>query len=239
MTIPLFHGDGHCVLLYESAIYKTRFACWFCLFVFFLKFWTHFKNYFVIRSDNLKKGIEIDEQELAERCAKGERPAMKELYSRYAARLSALCSRYSDGPTEGMDIMHDTMVKVFRKIGMYRYNGEGSLYSWLSRLAVNTAIDRLRKEGRLRVISFREDFPESEEAEQNEIISVPGPEIRSMIRKLPETKRIIFNMFCIEGFSHKEIAERLGITERASTSILAKAKKSLAVMVKEYLKKMT
>lgn len=187
----------------------------------------------------MKNYAEIDEQELAERCAKRERPAMKELYSRYAARLCILCSRYSNGPVEGKDLMHDTMVKAFKKIGMYRYNGEGSLYSWLSRLAVNTAIDRLRKEGRLKFISFKEEIPDTDVSEPNNITSVPGQEIRRMVRKLPDTKRVIFNMFCIEGFSHKEIAATLGITERASSSMLAKAKKSLAAMVKDYLKKET
>ena len=182
----------------------------------------------------MKKGLEIGEKDLALQCAGGDRSAMRELYNRYAARLSALCSRYAGGAAEGMDLMHDTMAKAFAKMGQYRYKGEGSLYAWLSRMAVNLAIDRLRKEGRLGVPVSGEEVPDVEDPPAEEVRSVPLPVLQAMIASLPGSRRLIFNMFCVDGFSHREIAEKLGITEKTSSSALAKARKMLARMINEY-----
>ena len=185
----------------------------------------------------MKQGLEIGEKDLATLCAKGDRSAMKELYNRYAARLGALCSRYANGPEEGMDLMHDAMAKAFGKMGQYRYRGEGSLYSWLSRMAVNLAIDRLRREGRLGVQVSEDEIPDIPDPPPEEVRAVPLQELQAMIASLPDSKRVVFNMFCVDGFSHREIAEKLGITERTSSSTLAKAKKMLSRMILEYKEK--
>lgn len=185
----------------------------------------------------MKKGLEIGEKDLAALCAKGDRSAMRELYNRYAARLSALCSRYANGATEGMDLMHDTMAKAFGKMGQYRYRGEGSLYSWLSRMAVNLCIDRLRKEGRLGVPVSDETIPEIPDPPAEEVRSIPLPDLQAMIASLPDSRKVVFNMFCVDGFSHREIAEKLGITEKTSSSTLARAKKTLSRMIGDYKKK--
>ena len=162
---------------------------------------------------------------------------MRELYNRYAARLIALCSRYASGAAEGKDLMHDTMAKAFRNMGRFHYKGEGSLFAWLSRMAVHLCIDRLRKEGRLGVPVSEEILPEIEDPPAEEVKSIPLPDLQAMIASLPDTKRLIFNMFCIDGFSHKEIAEKLVIAEKTSSSLLARAKKSLSHMIHEYMEK--
>ncbi len=185
----------------------------------------------------MEKGLDIGERDLALQCAKGDRSAMRELYNRYATRLSALCSRYATGAEEGMDLMHDTMAKAFRNMGRFHYKGEGSLFSWLSRLAVNLCIDRLRKEGRLGVPVPEEILPEIEDPPAEEVKSIPLQDLQAMIASLPDTKRVIFNMFCVDGFSHREIAEKLGIAERTSSSLLARAKKTLSRMIHEYMEK--
>lgn len=182
----------------------------------------------------MKQGLNIGEKDLAALCAKGDRSAQRELYDRYAARLSVLCSRYANGAEEGKDLMHDTMAKAFRKMGQFRYRGEGSLYSWLSRMAVNLAIDRLRKEGRLGVPVSEEAIPDIPDPPAEEVRSIPLPDLQAMIAALPDSKRVVFNMFCVDGFSHREIAEKLGITEKTSSSTLARAKKTLSRMIEEY-----
>ena len=185
----------------------------------------------------MKKGLEIGEKDLAMLCAKGDRSAMRELYNRYAARLSALCSRYADGAEEGKDLMHDTMVKAFGKMGQYRYQGEGTLYSWLSRMAVNLCIDRMRKEGRLGVPVSEEMIPDVPDPPAEEVRMIPLQDLQAMIASLPDSKRVVFNMFCVDGFSHREIAEKLGIAEKTSSSTLARAKKMLSRMIQEYKEK--
>lgn len=177
---------------------------------------------------------EIDEKELASLCADGNSAARKELYSRYAARLSSFCSRYSNGPIEGTDIMHDTMIRALQKIHQFRYQGRGSLYSWLTRIAVNMAIDRLRKDNKLEVSALGEEMSNVVIPEIDEVRHIPLPVLQQFISRLPDSNRIVFNMFCIDGFSHKEIAEILGIREKSSSSSLAKAKKMLANMIKAY-----
>ena len=184
----------------------------------------------------MKKGLEIGEKDLAMLCAKGDRSAMRELYNRYAARLGALCSRYANVPEEWMDLMHDTMAKAFGKMGQYRYRGEGSLYSWLSRMAVNLCVDRLRKEGRLGVQVPEDGIPDIPDPPAEEVRAVPLQDLQAMIASLPASKRVVFNMFCVDGFSHREIAEKLGITEKSSSSTLARAKKMLSRMILEYKK---
>ena len=171
------------------------------------------------------------------RCAKGDRSAMRELYNRYAARLSALCSRYANGAEEGKDLMHDTMAKAFGKMGQYRYQSDGSLYAWLSRMAVNLAIDRLRKEGRLGVPVSDEMIPDVPDPPAEEVRMIPLQDLQAMIASLPDSKRLVFNMFCVDGFSHREIAEKLGIAEKTSSSTLARAKKMLSRMIQEYKEK--
>ena len=188
----------------------------------------------------MERKTETGEQEIAARCAKGDKDAMEELYMQYAARLSALCSRYSGGPSEGMDLMHDTMVRVFDRIGRFQYRGDGSLYAWISSLAIHLAVDRLRMEKKLEITFFDDnDLPEMAEPEPADIQRIPVSVLNGMIASLPPSKRLVFNMFCIDGIPHKEIAHRLGITERTSTSILAKAKKRLAGMINIYLAKET
>ena len=182
----------------------------------------------------MDRKAEIGEKELALLCSKGDSDARKELYSRYAARLTTLCSRYSGGPTEGIDLMHDTMIKALQRIGQYHYNGSGSLYSWLSRIAVNLAIDRLRKEGRLDISGLMEDSFDLKDPDNEEVKSLPLSVLQTFVSRLPNSKRLIFNMFCVDGFSHKEIAERLGITEKSSSSTLARAKKMIIKMINDY-----
>lgn len=185
----------------------------------------------------MEKGLDIGEKDLALQCAKGDRTAMRELYNRYAARLSALCSRYATGAEEGVDLMHDTIGKAFRNMGRFQYRGEGSLYSWLSRMAVNLCIDRLRKEGRLGIPVSEDVLLDIEAPPAEEVKSIPLQDLQAIIASLPDTKRVIFNMFCVDGFSHREIAEKLGIAERTSSSLLARARKSLAQMIHEYMEK--
>ena len=185
----------------------------------------------------MEKGLDIGEKDLALQCAKGDRTAMRELYNRYAARLSALCSRYTSGALEGKDLMHDTMAKAFREMGRFHYKGAGSLFAWLSRMAVNLCIDRLRKEGRLGIPVSEDVLLDVEDPPAEEVNSIPLQELQAMIASLPDTKRVIFNMFCVDGFSHREIAEIIGIAERTSSSLLARARKSLAQMIHEYMEK--
>lgn len=179
---------------------------------------------------------ELNEQELAVLCGKRDRSAENELYRRYATRVGALCRRYMNNDEEAKDLMQDALVQALDRIRTYKYTGEGSLYGWLCRIAINKALDQIRKR-KWQTVSWdfwsRDNIPEPTE---DDMEAIPEEKLLEWIDRLPDFKRSVFNLYCIDGYSHKEIGEMLGITERGSTSILAKARKQLKEEIQRYLK---
>lgn len=179
--------------------------------------------------------INIEDIELAKQCARGDEKARKELYMRYAGSLYSLCLRYVGDRELARDLMHDGIIKVFDTIGKYR--PEGSLKSWVSRVTVNLVIDHIRKSRKFQTVSLEEKQERLPEPEKEEMRLVPKEELMKMVTRLPETKRVIFNLFCVEGYSHKDIATMLGIKEKTSSSLLFKARMQLADEVKDYIRR--
>ena len=180
----------------------------------------------------------FSERELASRCADKDRDAQGEMYSRYASRMYALCFRYLGDREEAQDLMHDSMIKAMDTIRSFRYSGEGSLYAWLRRLTVNVAIDRLRETSKMRTVPLDSAMePDFQEPDDDDVDNIPASVMMEMIASLPDVRRTVFNMYCIDGFSHKEIAQAINITEKGSASILAKARTQLKKAVNDYLKR--
>ena len=183
----------------------------------------------------------LNEQELALGCARNERDAQGELYSRYAAGLYALCLRYIENREEARDLMHDAMIKAMDNFRSFKYAGEGSIWAWMSRITVNMAVDRLKQNSRFRQIPLDlvsgDEIENSSEPDAESVSRIPDDVLDEMIAGLPPVKRTVFNMYCIDGYSHKDIAKALGISERGSTSILAKARASLKKALTDYLNK--
>ena len=183
----------------------------------------------------------LTEQDLALGCARSDRDALAELYTRYAGGLYALCLRYIEDRDDARDIMHDAMIKAMDNFKTFKYVGEGSINAWLSRITVNMAVDRLKENSRFRQIPL-EQLSEAEienalEPDAESVRSVPDDVLDEIIASLSPVKRTVFNMYSIDGFSHKEIAKALGITERGSTSIMAKARTSVKNALMSYINK--
>lgn len=180
------------------------------------------------------------EKELAVLCSKSDIKAQEMLYKRYAARVNALCYRYVSDEEDARDLMHDVMINVFKNIHKFRWSGEGSLGSWIMRIAINMSIDRLRRGKRLKLshadtmtldrIALAEDA-----LSENSPIDVPSSVLLEMVATLPDVQRTVFNLYCLDGFSHKEIAGMLGIAENSSSSALSRAKNCLKELIKNYL----
>ena len=183
----------------------------------------------------------LTEQELALGCARSDRDAQAELYTRYAGGLYALCLRYIENREEARDLMHDAMIKAMDNFKSFRYLGDGSIWAWLSRITVNMAVDRLKESNRFRQIPLEkvsgEDIENTLEPDAESVREIPDSVLDEIIAGLPPVQRTIFNMYCIDGFSHKEISGKLGITERGSTSIMAKARASVKNALMSYLNK--
>ena len=178
--------------------------------------------------------IHIEDIDLAKLCARGDDKARHELYTRYAAYLFALCIRYVGDRELARDLMHDGMIKIFDTIG--KYKPTGSLKSWCARVTVNLVIDHLRKSRRLETVSIDQAQERIPEPQNEEIAKIPKTELMRMVGELPETKRVIFNLFCVEGYSHKDIAQMLDIKEKTSSSLLFKARAQLAENVRDYIR---
>ena len=179
----------------------------------------------------------MHEAELARLCSRGDARAREELYRMYSPRLLALCMRYSDDRSSAEDLMHDAFIKIFRVIRKFRWEREGSLYSWMSRVTLNLCFDSMKKRRRIAAMlvdkdgleRIQEDPPDCEEA-----AGIPAEKLREMVEELPEGYRTVFKLHCLEGLSHKEIASLLGIKENSASCNLSRARVILARKIKEY-----
>lgn len=195
----------------------------------------YFRSLSVISSEsNLEESLNIEDLELARLCARGDDKARKEMYTRYAGSLYAICIRYVGDRELARDLMHDSMIRIYDTIGKYRPTG--SLKSWMSRVTVNLVIDHMRKERKFLIVPLEGEQEKIPEPSADEMRTVPKEELIRMISALPEAKRVIFNLFCIEGYSHKDISKMLGIKEKTSSSLLFKAREQLAGNIKDYLR---
>lgn len=179
----------------------------------------------------------MEEQELALRCARKDKDAQRELYLQYRSRILALCRRYAEDPADAEDMMQDAFIKIFKVIGYFKWTRPGSLYSWMSRVSINLAFDTSRRRRRLAsqlvdVDNIEDDIPE--EPAYDETASVPSEVLNGMIESLPEGYRTIFRLYCIDGLSHREIADLLGIKEKSSSASLSRARALLAESVRQY-----
>jgi RNA polymerase sigma-70 factor (ECF subfamily) len=171
------------------------------------------------------------EEAIIEGC-KREEPAFQELlYKKYASRMMAVCSRYAKTRFEAEDVFHEAFVKVFKNIQTYQ---SGSFEGWMKRIFVNTAINNFRKNQKH---YGHDEFGEVHDfsSEPDTVISgISTQELLQMVNQLPEGYRLVFNMFVVEGYTHKEIGELLGIAEGTSKSQLAKAKQMLKKILSTY-----
>lgn len=186
----------------------------------------------------------MEEQILAEGCSAGSDAARKELYDRYAGRLLAICMRYTGDRAVAEDLMHDAFLKIFGAFGRFSYRGPGSLRAWIERITVNVALEWLRTRNRLESVSLDEgrtaaglaDSDPVPEPDGAEVSRVPREVLMRFVGELPDGYRAVFNLYCIEEYSHREIAQMLGINEKSSSSQLSRARSMLARKVREYLK---
>lgn len=182
----------------------------------------------------------LSEKELVSGCIRKDRDAQGELYSRYASRLYTLCLRYIEDTEEARDLMHDSMIKALDNIKSFRNDRDGSLYVWLRKITLNMVFDTLRQNTRFMEISIElvsdDDLQNVEETDDEPAQEIPERVFKQVISTLTPVRRAVFNMYYIDGFSHKEIAKALDITERGSTSILAKARASVRKAITDYLK---
>ncbi len=168
--------------------------------------------------------LEFEEKDLIEACIAKERWAQQKLYEDHYSKMMGVCLRYAANEEDALDILHEGYIKVFKYIA--KYQPGTSLIAWIRRIMVNTAIDYYRKVTRRRTedIDFVFDLGNDE---PDAVSRCSEQEILAAVQRLTPTYRAIFNLYVVEGYSHKEIAEELHITESTSRSNLVKARLKL------------
>lgn len=164
------------------------------------------------------------ENELIKDCQKGKRKAQKKLYERYAPTMLGLCIRYMKDQYEAEDVLSEAFIKIFANIKQFKF--EGSFEGWIRRIMVNECLSQLRKKRRLYAQVDIEELnrePNYEELGDE----LHAEDLLMLINALPDGYRTIFNLYAIEGYSHKEIAEQLNITVGTSKSQLSRARSLL------------
>ena len=156
---------------------------------------------------------------LIKQCANNDRKAQKEIYQLFAGKLFSICLKYSKNKQEAQDNFQDGFIVIFDKIG--QFNFKGSFEGWLKRVMINTVLLKYRKKNVLNIVT--EDIPDEV------IVDVDDDEISldfllNLINELPDRYRMVFNLYALDGYSHKEISEMLLIAEGTSKSNLARAR---------------
>ncbi len=171
----------------------------------------------------------MTEEELIKKCASGDMLAQKMFYEKFAGKMMGVCLRYMNGNDEAQDVLQDGFVKVFNKLAAYQK--KGSLEGWIRRIVVNTALDHIRKNKKHLNDVDVDSVSYGLESESYIVESLNAKDLLKLIQQLPAGYRIVFNMFAIEGYSHKEIASELNITESTSKSQYSRSRKMLREML--------
>ncbi len=169
-----------------------------------------------------------EEYDLAKAIKQGNEKAMKVFYQRYSSKMLAICTRYLTDKMTAEDVMIEAMMKVFKRID--QFNFQGSFEGWVKRIMVNESLMKLRSQ---KIVEIDiEDVNYKDFAVENQD-NLSAEDLMNLITALPVGYRTVFNMYAIEGYSHAEIAEKLGISEGTSKSQLSRARGILQQKLKE------
>jgi RNA polymerase sigma-70 factor (ECF subfamily) len=166
---------------------------------------------------------------LIKQCAKNDRRAQKEIYQLFGGKLFSICLKYSKNRHEAEDNFQDGFITIFNKIDQFSF--KGSFEGWLKRVMINTILIKYRKKNVLNIIT--------DEIPDEVVVDVEEDEfsldfLLNLINELPERYRLVFNLYVLDGYSHREISEMLRIAEGTSKSNLARARGILKQKIEEY-----
>jgi RNA polymerase sigma factor (sigma-70 family) len=161
--------------------------------------------------------------EIIKGCLDGNRRDQELLYRRYSAKLFAVCLQYTGNDEEARDILQESFIKIFWNLHHYKH--EGSFEGWMRKIVVNTALEKFRNRHNLFRIDDIDTITEPEvNPDNDDYAGLEAFDLLYIIRELPPKYRMVFNLYAIEGYSHKEIGKMIGISEGTSKSNLSRAR---------------
>ena len=167
--------------------------------------------------------------QLIDKCKKNDTKAQSQLYKLFSSKLFSLCLKYSRNYAEAEDNLQDSFVTIFKNVS--QYNHKGSFEGWMKRVAINTALQRYRDKGVFSIINEENIEDVTIEVEDDDISL---DYLLSIIQELPNRYRLVFNLYVLDGYSHKDVAKMLSITTGTSKSNLARARLILIEKIKNY-----
>lgn len=167
-------------------------------------------------------------KKLIQNCKKGERKAQEQLYRKYSNILFGICLKYSRNKTEAEDNLHDSFMIIFDKIDQFKF--KGSFEGWMKRITVNTVLQKYRKNQYLKLVT---ENIEEESDEEYEYAAIQLSTLLQYVQELPTKYRLTFNLYVLDGYTHKEISELLGTSQGTSKSNLARARTILRDKIKK------
>ncbi|MEZ4887887.1 MAG: RNA polymerase sigma factor [Chitinophagales bacterium] len=174
----------------------------------------------------------MTESQLITACKNGDPAAQKQLYENYKSKMMGVCLRYAQTRTEAHDIFQEGFIQIFRDI--HQYQPIGPFGGWMRRVIVNTALKHIRREKRnLFTHIDTSEIEDSYQTNENIFSTFREKALLKMVQQLPDGYRMVFNLYVIEGYSHKEIAEQLEISQSTSKTQLRKAKIALRKMIEK------
>lgn len=170
------------------------------------------------------------EKKLIKACLQQKKAAQYRLYAMFSKKMFGICLRYAASAEEAQDILQEGFIKVFQKLSSFK--GSGSLEGWIRKIIINTAIEKYRE--RIYHLPFDDLYDDEAVKQHNQAQdSLHLKDLLSFVQKLPSQYRLVFNLYALEGYSHKEIGKALQISESTSRSNLARAR----LLLKEKLTK--
>ena len=176
--------------------------------------------------------------DIIKRCKQGDRKAQESVYNLLAGKMFAVCLRYCPNYEEAQDLLHDGFITVFTKIGQFSHGG--SFEGWVRRIFVNQAIERYRNDTKLLTVNNMDEndlnfaTPEDDDdVDEWGAYRLSEAELLAMVDELPPQYKVVFNLYVIDGLSHRQIAKNLGISESTSRSNLLRARGILQKRIKE------
>ena len=170
-----------------------------------------------------------DDISLIKACSNGDHNAFNKIYNKYSGIMYSICLRYMNSHNDAQDALQEGFIKVYNKISSYSFSG--SFEGWMKRIFINTSIELIRKKKYHRDIDYLKES-EIKMTSKIEIGSMDAKKMIDIIQKLPQGYRTVFNMYVIDGYSHKEISKVLSISESTSKTQLFKARKQLQIKLK-------
>jgi RNA polymerase sigma factor (sigma-70 family) len=174
----------------------------------------------------------MDHQKLVKDCLKDKPQAQRELYELFAETMLGVCYRYTRSIRDAEDVLQEGFIKVFHHLKQYK--GEGELGGWIRRIMVNTALNYLKRNRKYQEEMFFTEEYMHPVATDDPAIRLQAKEIADLIRQLPQGYQVIFNLHAVEGFSHVEIGEMLGISDGTSRSQYSRARNLLITWIEKY-----